>query len=453
MGALRESAARIARREVSSRQLVERSLRAAEELQPVLNAFTMLFPEKALAAANHADEAIARGDTLAMLHGLPFAAKDSFDVAGAVTSGCSRAYADRVASGDAAAVAAMRRAGMILIGKTNMHELGFGETTAVSSYGPANNPWDAARTPGGSSGGSAAAVAARVVPVALAEDTGGSIRMPASVCGITGLKPTRGRVSTEGLLPFSPTLDTAGPVAVDVEDVTLAFAALTPFRPDRRASLGGVRVGIPRDYYFRVVHPDVEDAVHAGLDVLEALGAVAVPVGLPGLDEVNGIWVRIAMFEFVREHAALRERLDLLDPTISFLLEVAGRVTEEEYREALGARPRIESIFEAAFREADLLVAPATPIWAQRHDTEAFRIGEVELSTRAGGLAQQAFPASVAGLPALVLPCGFSREGLPFGMQLVGPRGADALLLAAARLYQRETDWHTRVPPHAAASP
>jgi aspartyl-tRNA(Asn)/glutamyl-tRNA(Gln) amidotransferase subunit A len=438
------------RREVSSRELVEHVVRAAVELQPTLNAFTILFPDRAMTAAREADEAIARGQTLASLHGIPFVAKDAFDVSGVVTSGCSRAYAERVATRDATAVAALRGAGMILVGKTNMHELGLLDTTSVSSYGPCRNPWDPARSPGGSSGGSAAAVAARIAPLALAEDTGGSIRSPASVCGVSGLKPTRGRVSTEGVLPISPTLDTAGPIATDVVDLTLAFASLTPFKPDRRDSLDGVRVGIPRDYFFTVVDPEVDAAVRAAADALEALGAGVRHVSLPGLEEANGIWIAIAAFEFTREHPGLGERLGELDPTTAWFVEFSARFTEDQYREAIAGAERIDRLFAEWFRDVDVLVAPATPIPAPRHDEETVRAGEVELSTRAGALSGQAFPASVAGLPALVVPCGFSRGGLPFGMQLIGPRGSESLLLAAGRLYQRETDWHTRVPPHAA---
>jgi aspartyl-tRNA(Asn)/glutamyl-tRNA(Gln) amidotransferase subunit A len=449
VGSLVENARAIAAGEASSRELVERTLRDAERTQPALNAFTMLFLERAMEDAARADAAIARGDAIGPLHGVPFAVKDAYDVGGHVTSACSRAYADRVASSDAPAVAALRRAGAVLIGKTNMHELAFGDTSSISSFGAVNNPWDVARSPGGSSGGSGAAVAARIVPLAMAEDTGGSIRTPASVCGVTGLKPTYGVVPTEGLLPLSHTLDTAGPIAVDAIDVAATFSVFVDHRVDDQRSLEAVRVGIPEGYFFRVVDPDVEHAVREVASVLERLGASVGPVTIEGLDEANRHWINIAMFEFARDHAGLLERLDEVDPWIAAMLQMSVRFTEDDYHESMREKARFTERMASAFRDADLLVAPATRTVAPRHDEENVRVGDVELNAHAGALSQQAFPASLARVPALVVPCGFVRR-LPVGAQLIGPRKGEPLLLAAAQLYQRETDWHTRIPPLAA---
>jgi aspartyl-tRNA(Asn)/glutamyl-tRNA(Gln) amidotransferase subunit A len=448
MGALVEDARAVARREVSSRELVEAALRAADRLQPTLNAFTMLFEEHSLLDAASADDAPARGP----LHGVPVAVKDAYDVAGAVTSACCRAYSGRVADRDSGAVAALRRAGAIVIGKTNMHELAFGDTTAVSSYGRANNPWDPERVPGGSSGGSGAAVAARIVPLALAEDTGGSIRTPAAVCGVTGLKPTFGVVPTDGIVPLSPSLDTAGPITVDADDVALAFAALAPFVSDERETLDGVRIGIPEGYYFRVVDEEVESLVRSAGEELSRCGAKISSIDIEGLDSANDHWIKVALFEFAREHGALLDRLGEVDPTIGALLQMSARIPESDYSNALEGAKRFASQFESAFREVDVLLAPATPIPAPRHDQDMIAVRGTELSTRAGALSMQAFPASLAGVPALVAPCGFAKEGLPIGMQLIGPRDGEPLLIAVAHVYQRETDWHTRVPPISAVT-
>lgn len=451
MGALVEDARAIARQEVSSRELVEVALRFADQFQPSLNAFTMTFEERALSDAASADDAVARDPALGPLHGVPVAVKDAYDVAGVVTSACCRAYAGRVAERDSAAVAALRRAGAVVIGKTNMHELAFGDTTAVSSYGRANNPWDPERTPGGSSGGSGAAVAARVVPLAMAEDTGGSIRTPAAVCGVTGLKPTFGAIPADGILPLSPSLDTAGPITVDADDVALAFGALAEFVADERSTLDGIRVGIPEGYYFRVVDEEVESLVRGAGEELSRCGAKVSSIDIEGLEAANDHWIKIALFEFAREHGALLDRLDEVDPTIGVLLQMSAHIPESDYSAALEGARRFATHFESAFRDVDALLVPATPIPAPRHDEEMIVVRGTELSTRAGALSMQAFPASLAGVPALVAPCGFSKQGLPVGMQLIGPRDGEPLLIAAARLYQRVTDWHTRVPPIAAA--
>lgn len=443
MGLLRDHVEQIARKERSSVELVTAAVEAAEKLQPTLNAFTQIHAEDAIERARAAD-ANRVGDR-SLLGGVPVAVKDLFDVAGRVTSGCSRAYlAAAPASDDAPVVGALRRAGGIVIGKTNMHELAFGATTTVSCFGPTNNPWDPACMPGGSSGGSAAAVAARIVGLALGSDTGGSIRIPSSFCGTSGLKTTWGQLPLHGILPMAPTLDSAGPIATDVSDLTLAYEALTG-EQDRDA-IPSVRVGIARGHHFDAVDPEVATAVEQAAEALAGQGGLR-DVPVPWISGADDAWITVALAEFGREHRALIDTPDALDPAIYAILFAGVSVSAEDERRAREGVVTARAAFERTMNDLDLLVMPATPYAAPRHEEQTVVVGGTELPVHLGGPSHFTRPISTIAAPALALPVGFTSAGLPIGAQLVGRRGAERLLLDVGSAYQRETDWHTRVPP------
>jgi Asp-tRNA(Asn)/Glu-tRNA(Gln) amidotransferase A subunit family amidase len=454
VGLLADTAAAIAAGEQTSKRAVASALAAADRLQPLLNAFTVFLHEEATAAAEEADRGARSGAAKDRpLLGVPVAVKDLYDVAGTVTSGCSRPYqSNPPAAADAHAVAALRRAGAIVIGKTNMHELAFGGTTNVSCFGPANNPWDPERMPGGSSGGSAAVVAARIVGAALGSDTGGSIRIPSSFCGTTGLKVTAGLLSLDGVLPMSPSLDTAGAIASDAIDLALVHGVLSgepvrirPREPVERLSV----IGVPNEHFFDTVDPDVRAAVRAALDVFVADGVEIRQIPAPWAFPAYDSWLMLALAEFGRAHAPLVDRIEELDPSIQITLRAAVAISAEDERAARDRATAARSAFATTMSEVQLVATPTTPFGAARHTEETITIEGVELSVPVGcSLCTR--PASAIGAPAISIPCGETEAGLPAGLQLIGRPGSEAFLLAAAARYQNETGWHRRVPPNAA---
>jgi Asp-tRNA(Asn)/Glu-tRNA(Gln) amidotransferase A subunit family amidase len=443
VGLLRDQVDQVARGERSAVELLEHALAAAEKLQPDLNAFTQIYDD-AIEIARQADAQ--RGDTRGLLAGVPVAVKDLFDVAGRVTSGCSRPYLDRPpAEWDAPAVAALRRAGGVVIGKTNMHELAFGATTTVSCFGPCNNPWDPERMPGGSSGGSAAVVAARIVGLALGTDTGGSIRIPSSFCGTSGLKTTWGLLPLHGVLPMAPSLDSVGPIASDASDLALAYEALTGEESGMRFGYETpkYRVGLARDPHLDVVRPEVAAAVEG---VAEILGKDAMRgVGVPWLHDADEAWLTVSLAEFGREHRRLADHLDELDPSIAIILQAGIAVPGDYERQAREAIVAARAEFDELMREVDILVLPSTPIPAPRHADETLTVAGVDLPVHVGGQSHFTRPISTIAAPVACVPCGFV-DSLPVGVQLVGRHGDERFLLHAAEAFQRETDWHTRVP-------
>lgn len=431
-------------RQTSPLELVEEAIRLAERVQPVTNAFSQLHPEPALEAARSLTERAARGQDLGPLGGVPVAVKDLFDVEGWETTGCCRAYQGRVAERDAEIVTRLRRAGAVIIGKTNQHELAAGATNAISACGPTRNPWDPSRITGGSSGGSAAVVASGVVPLALGSDTGGSIRIPASMCGLVGLKPTRGLLSLQGLMPLSPSLDTPGPLARTAEDAELAFSVLGGNAEPVPDGLEGMTVGTLARSHAAMLHPEVLDLTVAVAGALRDLGAriVAVVEEPPIGPEA---WEEVAWTEFARAHGHLLERPELLHPrTVSFLERGRSRpATEERMRDILDA---LRMFYSRALDSVDFLLAAATPFTAPAFGTDLIEVGGGVLDMRLGAPSILTRPVNLAGIPALALPAGFTSEGLPVGVQLIGRAGGEAVLLAVARLFQQATDHHLRAP-------
>jgi len=446
-----ETAAAVRRGEVTPVELVDAALDAITALDPAVNAFTVI---RADAARREAEALRPSGDDRP-LFGVPVVVKDLFDVSGTRTTGCCAAYLERApATSDSAAVAALRAAGAVVVAKTNQHELACGATSQISAFGPVRNPWDTERMAGGSSGGSAAAVAARVVTLGLGSDTGGSIRIPAALCGVTGLKPTHGAVSLRGAMAMIPSLDSGGPIAVTAADCAAAFAVLAGAdggylysRVGRQApaldSLDGLRVGVILEFGGRL-EPGVRAAVEAFVAVLANLGARVVEVHGPDPDESARVWrtrwAEVAnvfrdLWDDPRPSPRMRELLELGRQTMAVDMAAAGEVFVGVTRD-----------FRNALAEADVLVAPTTAFVAPPADATEIAVEGGTLDPINNGTVRLTSPVNQAGLPALSLPVGFDAAGLPVGAQLIGPEWSDLRLCSIGALYQAATDWHLRRP-------
>jgi aspartyl-tRNA(Asn)/glutamyl-tRNA(Gln) amidotransferase subunit A len=444
-----------------------------------LNAFITVTPERAMDAARRADTAIARGEG-GPLTGVPLAHKDIFCTDGVLTSCGSRMLSNFVAPYDATVVERLAAAGMVALGKTNMDEFAMGSSNETSHYGPVRNPWDGTRVPGGSSGGSAAAVAARLVPVATGTDTGGSIRQPAALTGLTGFKPTYGRVSRYGMIAFASSLDQAGVLAQSAEDAALVLAAMAGHDardstsvdapvPDYAAGLGrtmrGLRIGIIREFFGEGLEEGTGRAVKVALDAYQSIGAKLIEVSLPHLAlSVPTYYVvapaecssNLSRFDGVRFGHRCQEPRDLLDlyqrsRGEGFGAEVKRRIMtgtyvlsagyyDAYYLKAQKVRSLINADFGQAFDKVDVLMGPTTP-------TPAFELGakvDDPITMYLNDI--YTIGANLAGLPAISVPCGLVDD-LPVGLQIIGPHFAEERLLAVAHAWQVETDWHRRRPP------
>ena len=440
---LSEASRAVRRRAVSPVELTKACLARIERLDPRLNSFVTLTAEPALAAARHAEREIAGGRWRGPLHGIPIAIKDNLDTAGVRTTGGSGLFAERVPTEDAEVVRRFEQAGAVLLGKLNLHELGMGSTSAISHFGPVRNPWNRERMSGGSSGGPAAAVAAGLCFGAPGTDTGGSIRIPAACCGIVGLKPTYGVVSTRGVLPLSLSFDCVGPLARTVADAAWLFRAMTDhpvtrtFDPDSPPPTSGLRVGVLRTddtaLCDRPADAEVQLALEAALDVLRPLVAEVrgAELAAPNL----GAIVDAEAYTF---HAPYLEATpELYDPRTREALLAGRAIDADELRRLLGELARYRATISEAFARVDLMVVPTL--------TEAPLALRDAVDPFAGAACTFAF--SIGGLPALSLPCGFTRSGLPIGLTIAGPPLAEPRILALALAYERATPWHRRRPP------
>ncbi|HEX6262816.1 MAG TPA: amidase [Actinomycetota bacterium] len=446
-----ELARGIAAREISPVEVLERALLRAEHWDLVSNVFSMLHAEQAQEVARVRQEEAARGEPRGPLHGVPVAVKDLFDVEGWETTGCCRAYRGAVAERDAAVVARLRAAGAVIVGKTNMHELAAGGTNAVSACGACRNPWDPSRISGGSSGGSAAAVGARVVPLALGTDTGGSVRIPASMCGTVGLKTTFGSLDMMGVMPLTRTLDTVGPLTMTVEDAALGLAVIAGrgqrFVDETASPPQGLRVAVPGAFFAERARRDVLAAVHEARDVLIGMGGRPATGEVGHIGYANDAWINIAWPEFAADHGLLLRRPESLYPLTRRALERGSTQPAVEMVRAQRDVARLRAAFDEALAEADVLVAPATPFPAPRFEEEEIDVGSgPPHGLHTGGPAWFTRVVNLVGLPALSLPAGFSDEGLPLGVQLIGRAGEEASLLRLGRAFQRATDHHLREP-------
>jgi len=474
-----ELAAALRARKVSSVEVTTQVLDRIEAAQPRLNAFITVDREGALAQAKAADAVIAKGDP-PRLAGVPIAHKDVLMTAGLRTTCGSRMLEQFTAPYDAHVVSALRHAGTVLVGKTNMDEFAMGSSNENSYFGPVRNPWNVDYVPGGSSGGSAAAVAARLVPAATGTDTGGSIRQPASLTGICGIKPTYGVCSRYGLVAFASSLDTPGAFARTAEDCALMLNAMAghdtrdatsldrpreDYTRDLDKPLAGLKIGLPDEYFGDGVDPDVAAAIEGALAQFRKLGATTVPVQLPNVKLSVPVYYVIApaeassnlsRFDGVRYGHRAKDYTDLLDMykktrAEGFGWEVKRRILvgtyvlshgyyDAYYLKAQQVRRLIADDFARAYRDCDVIMGPVAP-------TAAFPIGDKaddpvqmylnDIFTIAGNL---------TGAPGISIPCGFDRKGLPIGVLIQGPSFAEAKLLNVAHQFQQATDWHTKAP-------
>jgi len=465
-------------RRFSSVELTRHFLERIERLNPAINAFITITAELALAAAQRADSRLAAGGA-GPLTGLPLAHKDIFCTDGVLTTCASRMLSNFVAPYDATVVERLARAGMVMLGKANMDEFAMGSSNETSWYGPVRNPWDLDKVPGGSSGGSAAAVAARIVPAATGTDTGGSIRQPAALTSLTGLKPTYGRVSRYGMIAFASSLDQAGTLTQTAQDAALLMSQMAGFDPLDSTSvdtpvpdyigsleqpLAGLRIGLLKEFFDEGLDEVSGQRVREALEVYRCLGAQIMEVSLPNLPlSVPAYYVvapaecssNLSRFDAVRFGHRCEDPVDLLDlykrsRGEGFGEEVKRRIMtgtyvlsagyyDAYYLRAQKVRRLIADDFARAFGQVDVLIGPTTPspafgIGARSDDPVTMYLNDI-----------YTIGANLAGLPAMSIPCGF-QDGLPVGLQIVGPHFAEARLLNVAHVYQRETQWHKRIP-------
>jgi aspartyl-tRNA(Asn)/glutamyl-tRNA(Gln) amidotransferase subunit A len=476
----RQLAARIGARQISAAEAAEAYLARIAALDGRIGAYLRVDGEGARRAAAAVDARRAAGEECGPLGGVPVGLKDIFVTEGLETTAGSRVLADWVPPYDGTAVARLRRAGAVILGKLNMDEFAMGSSTENSAYGPCRNPWDLQRVPGGSSGGSAAAVAADLCAAALGTDTGGSIRQPAALCGCVGIKPTYGRVSRYGVVAYASSLDQVGPLTKTVRDSALLLEVLAGHDPKDSTSVPqavgrysdacergarGLRVGVPAEYFTEGIDPEVEHAVRGGVEVLRQAGAELVDVRLPHTRFAIAAYYLIATaeassnlarYDGVRygHRAAAASLGEMYTQTRQqgFGAEVKRRIMlgtfalsagyyDAYYARAQKARTLIRSDFEAAFTRCDVIATPTSPV-------PAFRLGERLADPLQMYLADiYTISCNLAGLPGLSLPCGFTAAGLPVGLQLLGrPLGEEAVFALAAA-HEDATDWHRRRPP------
>ena len=476
---LREIASGLARKKISSVELTKLFLGRIKALNGRLNAFITVDEERSVGQARAADGLIAKG-AAQPLTGIPVAHKDIFVARDWLTTCGSKILSNFVGPYDAHLIERFSGAGAVLLGKTNMDEFAMGSSSESSFYGPVKNPWNADCVPGGSSGGSAAAIAARMAPAATGTDTGGSIRQPAALSGVCGLKPTYGVVSRYGMIAFASSLDQAGPFAKSAEDLALLLNVIAGFDPrdstsierepedytrDLEKPLAGLRVGVPKEHFGEGLAPDVGKAVETALAQLDKLGARRVSIGLPNSRlSVPAYYViapaeassNLSRFDGARYGYRAKDYTDLADMyrktrAEGFGEEVRRRILigtyvlshgyyDAYYLKAQKIRRLIANDFTEAFKRCDVVIGPTSP-------TVAFKIGAKTSDPVQMYLNDiYTIPANLAGLPAASIPCGFGAGGLPVGLHLVGNYFSEAKLLNVAHRYQRETDWHRREP-------
>jgi aspartyl-tRNA(Asn)/glutamyl-tRNA(Gln) amidotransferase subunit A len=444
---VRQASGLIRTRAVSSVDLTRACLARIEKLQPLLNAFITITGEQALADARMLDAELQRGKWRGPFHGIPIALKDNIDTAGVRTTAASELFKDRVPAEDAEVVRRLKNAGAILLGKLNLHEFAYGGTSAVTYFGPVHNPWDPTLTPGGSSGGPAVAVAAGMCFASIGTDTAGSIRIPASYCGIVGLKPTYGRVSLRGIIPLSWSLDHAGPMCRTVEDTAIMLNVIAGFDPQDtttvdvpapdyarrlRSPTSKLRLGLPRQPFFNNLDPDVGKAIDAALVVLAKLTAGMTDVTLPAV--AGGPIMGAEAYAYHVQW--ITKTPELYQPPVRAALQNAGNIKAEPYVRALRDLAKVRREIRNVFTGVDLLVLPTMA-------DPPFRI-ETGLTRNVS--ARNTSPFDAYGIPTISIPCGFTSAGLPIGLQIAGAPWDESGVLALAHAYEQATAWHTRHP-------
>lgn len=464
---LGEAASQIQKKEISPRELTLACVERIQALDPLLNCFITRTLDTALEQAHRAETEIQRGSYLGPLHGIPLAVKDLFETAGVRTTAGSRFFADYFPQEDALVIQKLRSAGVVFLGKLNMHEIALGLTNVNPHYGPCHNPWSLKRISGGSSGGSAAAVAAGLCLGSLGSDTGGSIRVPASLCGVVGLKPTFGRVSLRGVIPLSWNLDHVGPLARSVRDAAILLQSIAGYDAQDPASadvpvpnylsgledgVRGWKIGLASDAFHTESDPQVWQAIQAAVDVFRHLGAQVIPVELPEAHQAaraNGLMVQSDAAAFHQER--LGTQPEDFGADVLKRLQTGAALSSTEYILARRTQSLFRRRCERLFESIDLLVTPATAVTAPL-------IEGPDAIEQARRLTRYTAPFNLAGLPAISLPAGFSggsppaveglptEDALPVGMQLVAPAWAEARLLRGAYAYEQAAQWYKQRP-------
>jgi aspartyl-tRNA(Asn)/glutamyl-tRNA(Gln) amidotransferase subunit A len=476
---LEEASEKLRRREISSTDLTEAVFQRIAAVDDKVRAYVTLARESALAQAKKADEMLKGNQIASPLLGIPIAIKDNFLTRGLRTTCASKILGDFVPPYDATAVWKLRAAGAVITGKTNLDEFAMGSSAENSAFFPTRNPWDLERIPGGSSGGSAAAVTADECIAALGTDTGGSIRQPAACCGVVGLKPTYGRVSRYGIIAFASSMDQVGPLTKSVKDSALLLQAIAGHDPADSTSADravpdyagrwsgdtkNLRIGIPREYFISGMQPEVDQALHSAIRELEKNGAAIEEISLPHTEYAVAVYYIVATAEAssnLARYDGMRFgfRADAKDLTETYRIsrdegfgaEVKRRIMlgtyvlsagyyDAYYLKAQRVRTLIRNDFENAFSRADVIVTPTSP-------TTAFKLGEKTQDPLQMYLSDiYTISVNLAGLPALSLPCGFDRQGMPIGMQIIGKRFDELTVLRVAHAYEQATEWHLRKP-------
>lgn len=476
-----ELLARMERGDTSSEEVTTAYLDVIAEHDEDVKAFVHVDRDAALDAAREVDRQRQAGEKLGLLAGLPVAVKDIMCTRGVPTTCCSKMLANYVPPYDAHAVTLLRNAGAVLIGKTNMDEFAMGSSTEHSYFGATRNPWDLERAPGGSSGGSAAAVAAQMAPLAVGTDTGGSIRQPAGFCGVVGMKPTYGRISRYGLVAFASSLDQIGPFANDTAGAALLLEAMsgydnrdstcidTPVHPYSKTveePLAGLKIGVAKEHFVDGLDPEVETAINIALGVYESQGAELREISLPHSKYAVSVYYLIAPSEassnlarydgvhYGHRAESFENMIDMFSASRGegFGHEVKRRVMlgtyalsagyyDAYYLKALKVRRLIREDFDTAFQDVDVIVSPVSP-------TPAFKLGAHDDDPLGMYLSDiYTLSANLAGLPGISIPAGMSSDGLPIGLQVLAPPLQEDRVLRAARMFERETNWHTQRAP------
>ena len=469
---------RIARREVTSKEVTDALYRHIKKIDGKIGAYLLLTEDEAYRRAEEIDRGISKGEEIGDLTGVPMGLKDILCTKGVRTTCGSKILENYVPFYDGTVVKKLKERGMVLLGKLNMDEFAMGSSTENSGFQITRNPWDLERIPGGSSGGSSAAIAADESVATLGTDTGGSIRQPAHCCGVVGMKPTYGRVSRFGLVAFASSLDQIGPITKDVEDCAIMLNAISGYDPSDSTSVNievpdykrflvkdvkGLRIGISEEYFIEGMDPDVEKAVREAIRLFETWGAKVESVSLPHTGYAVAIYYIIATAEASSNLArydgvkygfrttGYRDLMEMYSQTRArgFGQEVKRRIIlgtyvlsagyyDAYYKKASQVRTLMRKDFEEAYQKVDVIVAPTAP-------TPAFKIGEkVEDPLQMYLSDIHTIPVNLAGIPAMVVPCGFSREGLPIGLQLIGRHFDEGNLIRVAYTFERNTDFHLK---------
>jgi aspartyl-tRNA(Asn)/glutamyl-tRNA(Gln) amidotransferase subunit A len=451
---LSEASRAVQKKEVSPVELAQACLARIEKLNPNLNAFITVTGTEALDAARKAEAEIARGEWKGPLHGIPLAVKDLIETAGVKTTAASAVLQDNVPNADAEVIRRLKSAGAILLGKLNLHEFAYGGSGVIGHFGPARNPWNTAHITGGSSSGSAAAVAACLCYGAIGTDTAGSIRLPAACCGITGLKPTYGLVSARGVIPLSWSLDHVGPMARTAVDAALMLQVIAAYDPQDigsqkfppvyypsaiEESIATLRIGVAHDYWNEV-DGEIKSAVDSAVAALAKITAGAQDIGLS--TETDRTLVRCEAYAYHQKY--LPEKEKNYDPETLRRIGSGADVTAPQYiqaqRELLQQRRQILQMFE----RIDLILTPTTPLLAPTF-TE-LQAAPDKLRNKEMIMLRNTRPFNVYGLPSISVNCGFSKSGLPIGLQIIGAPGSEGSVLGLAHAYQKQTDWHKHKP-------